>query len=220
MLPARIDGPCLIIGEGSQDEAFLRHLLQNRNILGYQVGFPSPEDSSSGGRGGFGKVLSGLRVRPDFKNIRAVVFVSDNDENPVASFSEINAQITEAGSFSVPTQPLNVVQTADHPDLVAFMLPSTNQIGCLETLCLPAALEAWPNLRPCIEEYSRCTDVGTWPKSKQSKMQLRCLFSAACKTDPNTSLVYAWSRNPPLIPLEHHSFDQLVEFLRAFRAHY
>jgi hypothetical protein len=159
-------------------------------------------------------------VRPDFKNIRAVVLVSDNDENPVTSFNEIKAQITEAGGFSIPTQPLNVVQTPDHPELVAFMLPSTDQIGCLETLCLPAALEAWPNLRPCIEEYSRCTDVGTWPKSKQSKMQLRCLFSAACKTDPNTSLVYAWSRSPPLIQLEHHSFDQLVEFLRAIRARY
>ena len=220
MLPAPIDGPCLIIGEGAQDEAFLRHLLQNRNILGYQVGFPSREDSRSGGRGGFGEVLSGLRVRPDFKNIRAVVLLSDNDENPDTSFNEVKAQINEAGGFSVPTQPLNVVQTPDHPDLVTVMLPWTDQIGCLETLCLPSTLEAWPNLRPCIEEYSRCTDVGTWPKSKQSKMQLRSIFSAACKTDPNTSLTYAWSRNPPLIPLGHHSFDQLADFLRTFKARY
>jgi uncharacterized protein DUF3226 len=220
LLPAPIDGPCLIIGEGVHDEAFLRHLLQNRNILGCQVGFPSRENSSSDGRGGFGEVLSGLRVRLDFKNIRVVILVSDNDEDPVASFSKIKAQITEAGGFSVPTKPLEVVGTADHPDLVTVMLPWTNQIGCLETLCLPATLEAWPNIEPCIEEYSRCTDIGTWPISKQSKMQLRCLFAAACKTDPNTSLTYAWSRNPPLIPLGHRSFDQLAEFLRTIRARY
>ena len=220
MLPARIDGPCLIIGEGAHDEAFLRHLLQNRNISGYQVGFPQPPDQSSGGRGGFGEVLSGLRVRPDFMNIRAIVLVSDNDEDPVTSFNKINAQIADAGHLSVPTQPLNVALTTDHPDLVTVMLPWADQIGCLETLCLPAALEAWPQLKPCVKEYSRCADVETWPKSKQSKMQLRCLFSAACKTDPNTPLTHAWSRNPPLIPLGHQSFDQLAKFLRTFRARY
>lgn len=220
MLPASINGPCLIIGEGSHDEAFLRHLLQDRDIQGYQVGFPEPPDQNSPGRGGFGSVLSGLRVRLDFKKIRVVVLVSDNDENPATSFNEIKAQITEAGSFSVPIQPLEVVLTADHPDLVAFMLPSTGQIGCLETLCLPAALDGWPTLRTCIEEYSRCVNIATWPKSKQSKMQLRCLFSAACIKDPNTSLAHAWSRNPPLIPLGHNSFDQLAEFLRTIRARY
>lgn len=220
MLPPSIDGPCLIIGEGAQDEAFLRHLLENRNIQGYQAGFPEPPSQSSAGRGGFGSILSGLRVRPDFKNIRVVVLVSDNDEDPAVSFNEVRAQITEAGSFSVPIQPLEVVQTANHPDLVVFMLPSTGQIGCLETLCLPAGLEKWSTLRPCIDEYSRCVDVGTWPKSKQSKMQLRSLFAAACKTDPNTSLVHAWNRNPPLIPLGHNSFDQLAGFLHTIRARY
>ena len=44
--------------------------------------------------------------------------------------------------------------------------------------------------------------ASNWVIAKLSKLRMRCYLSAACKSDPATSLQYAWSKKEILIPLD------------------
>jgi hypothetical protein len=74
----------------------------------------------------------------------------------------------------------------------------------------------WPALQECLDAFCECCGTDSWLESKRSKMRLRALIAAACASDPNTGLVYAWNRSEDLIPLEHSCFDQVTEFLASF----
>ncbi|MGI0015157.1 MAG: DUF3226 domain-containing protein [Nitrososphaera sp.] len=208
----------LILCEGQSDAAFLRHLIQERRLPDFEVKYP--KEGESGGRSAFGKRLDALRAEPGFERITAVLIMSDNDDDAEASFREIRTQIQWAG-YPAPEAPLQVARGNGFPAVVVLMLPGAGELGNLELLCLRAAYDRWPNLKNCLDEYCQCARTVEWPLNKQSKMRLRCLLSAVCEADPNTSLVYAWSdgKRGDLIPLDHQCFDQIAEFLRSIAAY-
>ena len=216
MLPTILQNPWLIICEGTGDVSFFRHLIQQRGLPPFDIGYPGKPETETGGRGGFGELLRALRVRRDFPQITAILVVSDSDEDPDGSFAEVRAQIASAGGYPVPAQPLNVATSAGFPAIVVMMLPWVGQAGNLETLCLPAMYERWPDQRNCLNAFSGCMATDGWPITRQSQMRLRSLIAGICLQDPNTSLTHAWSRNLDLIPLENSCFDQVADFLSTF----
>lgn len=160
-------------------------------------------------------MLRSLRVARGFGHLRTIVIVSDNDEVPDESFAEVQEQIAVAGGYPVPAHPLEIAPQVQYPSVVIVMLPWTGEPGNIETLCLPAIRDRWPDQAVCLDEFSKCTEASEWPVNRKSKMQLRSLISAVCRPDPNTSLTYAWSRSVELIPLNHASFDRVAGFFQA-----
>ncbi|MEW6245090.1 MAG: DUF3226 domain-containing protein [Nitrospirota bacterium] len=220
MVPRPLVGPCLIVGEGEDDEAFFRHLVEQRNLNGFQVAFPGKPESDTGGKKGFGQLLVALRVLEGFEKISGIVIVTDSDDDAGSAFAKLREQIESAETYPVPDRPFTIATRGGSPDIAVVLLPEADQPGNLETLCLGAALDKWFSLRPCVEDFVRCTNAESWPKSKLSKLQMRCFLSAACKSDPYTPLKWAWSRPETLIPLDHSAFDRITSFLNSFRANY
>jgi hypothetical protein len=205
----------LIVCEGAQDGAFFKHLLLKNGIEGYSWAFP--ERPLPGGRQGFPSILQAIKTQRGFDELEGIVIFSDNDLDPAASFAEVQALVAKAG-YGVPTHPYKWAKGGGLPDSCIGMIPRVDQPGDLELLCLEAAAEKWPNIVSCVEAFADCTEAQMWPINKKSKMKLRSLLSAVCKTDPNTGLQYLWSRGSAgeeyEIPLTHDCFSHIVKFLR------
>jgi hypothetical protein len=206
----------LILCEGQADASFIKHLIEERKLPGFDVFFPREPYTETGGVRGFKEMLEAFSIFHGFGTLRGMLIVSDNDDNPVNAFRSVSEAISSAEGYKAPNQPLEVVRTNAVPPLVVVMLPWKDQPGNLETLCLTSSYESYPTIRACLDQYVTCTGVNRWGLTKQSKMRMRCMLSSTCSNDPNTSLVHAWSRPEDLIPLNHPCFDQLAEFLQTF----
>ncbi|MFL5563430.1 MAG: DUF3226 domain-containing protein [Gemmatimonadaceae bacterium] len=209
-------GSVVVICEGQGDDSFVRHLVRRRNLGNISTAYPS---ASPGGRSGFTELLRALRLHTNFGGVNKVIVVSDNDTDCDASFVEVQRLIGSAGGYLVPPTPLAWTATRAGISVAIVMLPETGETGDLEILCLRAAKEQWPQIYDCVEGYVRCTSREMLAVNKLSKLMLRCLLSAVCVTDPNTSLVHLWSRGAPYeIDLTNPAFDALAMFLAAAAA--
>jgi len=158
-----------------------------------------------------------LRTLRGFETVAGIVIVSDNDTNPSESFKEVQEQIRTADGYGVPSKPEEWTRGKGTPPVTVYMLPRGDTEGDLEQLCLIAARDQWPEILSCADEFARCTGAANWTTNKRSKMLLRSVLSAVCRNDPNTSLVYLWSRGSAgadyEIQLTHRCFDEFVNFL-------
>ncbi len=96
------------------------------------------------------------------------------------------------------------------------MIPSKDEKGALETLCLQAAAKANPGAMKCVEEFFNCAKISDWTKTKQDKMKLRSLIAASYRKNPDLSLASLWKKNPDLIPLTDTAFDPIAKILLNF----
>ena len=215
-IPGNIKEPRLILCEGQGDASFIRHLIKERNLPPFDILYPAQPYTETGGVNGFREMLEALSLFHGFRTLKGILVLSDNDDNPANAFRSVSEQISSAEGYKAPSQPLEVVRTGSVLPLVVVMLPWKDLPGNLEQLCLISSCESYPAIRACLDEYVTCTDVNKWGPTKQSKMKMRCMLSSTCNSDPNTSLVYAWSRVENLIPLNHGCFDQIADFLRRF----
>jgi hypothetical protein len=207
--------PQIILCEGMGDKAFLEHLIEKRQIARFYVTFPNQASlSDPGGRDGFTRRLKALKLFSDFDKVTDLVVVSDNDDDPPGKFARVRELIGDAGGFSIPVRPGEMV--AGTPRVGVFMLPGTNVHGQLETLCLESCTGRWPAVAACVDRFVDCNPhVQTWSHNNQERMRMRALISSICGSDPYTGLPYAWSRAEDLIPLDHACFDPLATFLKS-----
>src|SRR5262249_16806426 len=148
------------------------------------------EGFDPGGRSGFESRLRGLRLQPGFDSVRGVVVVSDNDQNPNASFQEARSLIHNA-SFSSPNNPYAFAPGS--PPVAVILIPAQNVNGQLETLCLTAISSAWPTQFHCAQTFATCIGIGAWANpNKRERATLRALISHICQRDPNSSLTHLW----------------------------
>ena len=219
--PDTFDRPWLILCEGDGDRRFFNHLIGAHDIGNgqYDVHFPGKESDPSGGRGKFGIWLS-LRMETSQtfrENVKAVLIISDNDDDSVASFTEIQAGLRAAGGFGVPEQEHTVVQQPGYPAIVIFMIPP-GEHGNLETLCLRAAYRKWP-LKEALDVYVGATPANDWRLGKQSKMRMQALLAAICKKKPDTTFSWHWQQPEEYhVPVSDPCFSDVVDFLSNFEA--
>ncbi len=199
----------VIVCEGKADVAFFEHLIQKRGLPGFQV---LPAD----GKDGYERVSVALSAAPAFDGISGILVVGDNDLDPGAAFLNIQKQIRAAGGYGVPNGPGEAVKNGRFPAVVVMMIPFHERMGCLESLLIEAVYDVRPNLKSCVDAYVACTHAGAWNQVEQSKMKLQVLISGVCRSDPNTPVSYAWSRNENIIPLDRTCLDEIADFLARF----
>jgi hypothetical protein len=209
----------IILGEGQPDETFFDKLIKARNLGAFD--FRPPARGASYGNTGFQKRLEGLSTETGIEQCKAVIIVADNDSDPDESFQAVVRQLQAVGNWGVPSRPRESVKAGNLPPLSVLMLPWDGVRGSLDTLCFTAAATKRPPIATCVEAFVKCVKADGWNIEKLSKLRLRCLLSAACKDNPNTGLLYAWSKDKgrpgDLIPLEDKCFNEIADFLASFR---
>jgi hypothetical protein len=224
MIPKFLTETTLILCEGKGDEQFLKHLLEARNVTGFQIAYPEARKDAEGnviaggyGRGSFWYELDALKLVRGFESLRNIVIVTDSDNDPATAFHEVQEQVARAEGYDVPAalmQPSNRRQ--DNPPVIVKTIPGENEPGNLETLILHAVPDYFGAELACLAHYEQCTgNVGGWSIGKQSKMRLQCIVSAVCANDPTCGMSNLWSNaNRVFRPmLAHDCFNPLVNFL-------
>jgi len=213
-----IDCPKVILCEGSGDAAFLKHLIEVRQLPKFYLTYPTHNaPDKPGGRGGFTERLKALRLIRGFEKVTDVLVISDNDDSPKKNFQEVVKLIEAAPGYSAPKAPR--VSAEGNPRVTIFMLPADDTPGQLETLCLESCLSRWQELAGCLNAFITCSGhLAGWDQGKQEKMKMRTMIASICSSDPNTSLTHAWSKTEDIIPLVHDCFNDLSSFLQVFGA--
>lgn len=212
------EGPWILLCEGEGDKRFFDRLIHEKGIAPeFDVIFPARDERDSGGRPKFGGWLDRRRQDSESFNekVKAVLIVSDNDDNEAKSFELVQQQIQKAPGFPVPNAAQTVARAPGFPAIVILMIPM-NGPGNLETLCL-LATEMW-GLTDALNTFVAQTPANEWGPSKQSKMRLQTTLAAICKRKPDTNFAQSWCLGPRYrIPLDHSCFDPIENFLKNFR---
>jgi hypothetical protein len=212
--------PWLIVCEGESDKRFLNQLIQVRAIPNeFQVRCPGREPDNRGGRSKIGPWLDAARGATGWDNIYGVLLISDNDDNPAASFDEVRASLTAGQWKAIPAAERTVATGVDlYVDTVILMLPP-GQAGSLETLCLTAAYSKWQNIKIPLDTFVQAVGVNVWSANREAKMRLASLIAATCNARPDTGFVGHWWEDARYhVPLNEPVFDDLADFLRGFSA--
>lgn len=217
--------PRLIVCEGPSDEAFFRALINARQLPEFSIR-QTGESNAEGGGGitRFGDFLKGIPSWNGFYQLTDIILVADNDLTPRENFDNVCDQISSVDPYGgppqqypVPSRPLETV--AGPPNITVLMVPSENEPGVLETLCLTAAVVVAPDITACTDRFANCTSADIWENPNNlTKMKLRSLLTAQNERNPFIGLGMVWDQNTGLIPLNHQVFDPIVDFLGGFHA--
>lgn len=211
--------PWLILCEGESDKRFLHQLIAVRQIADdFQIRFPSRGKDNRGGRSKFGAWLDTAKDVGGWDNIRAVLLISDNDEDPQKSLEEVKTSLRDAAGFPVPSAERTVAKAVGFPRVVILMLPPGNK-GSLETLCLSAAYDKWPIVKTPLDALVSSVGTNKWSANKESKMRLQTIIASTCEGRPDAGFVgHWWESYQYHLPLGHKVFDDIAAFLTGFRA--
>jgi hypothetical protein len=204
-LPEKRYEPRLVICEGHSDSNLLAALLREHHLSGAQIHVAK-------GRDNFTPPLRGARVQ----GYKAVLVVSDNDDNPQASFDAVCTHLRSA-NYPVPAAPREMVTSAGNPSISILMIPWDGTQGAIETLCLPALEETYANKVACLDEFCRCTGVDPhWSATRRSEMRAECLLACTQTSEPKLGLGHFVSRGNCPLNFRHHCFENVTEALRQF----
>jgi hypothetical protein len=218
--PAAFDRrPWLILCEGETDKRFLDQLISNRALPDeFQIRFPSRGTDNRGGRSKFGPWLNAAQAVTGWSDIRAVLIISDNDDDPPTSFGEVRASLTAGKWPGIPSFERTIAKSPGYPHTVILMLPPAGQQGSLETLCLLAAYFKWQNIQAPLDAFVQSAGVNGWSANKEAKMRLQTVIAATCNARPDAGFAGHWREDVQYhIPLNHAVFNDLATFLRGFR---
>ncbi len=213
-----ISSKYVLICEGWHDEEFFLHLIRERGIApNFDV--RACENITAGYEGidSLTDALNALPAISGFQNVEAILIAADNDLDPAKAFTKISELI----KASLPQQPYAVPSTpftkaGTNPVVVVMMIPWLNVKGSLDTMCLEAAMKKAPAIASCVEKFAKCAKTNEWPITKQAKMKLRSLISAAYDKNPYLPPSWVWKNNTSLVPLSDPVFNQVASFLSNF----
>jgi len=205
-LPEKQTQPRLIICEGHSDHGVLLAVSRAFDLSGAQL-------HVARGRGNFSRPLRAARVQ----GYKAILLVSDNDDDPADSWKEVCAQIREAG-YEVPAGPrAAVVDQNGGPSLRVLMIPWDNVKGAIETLCLPAMESLFADKVKCVDEFCRCADIDKkWGDTPRSIARVECLLACTQERAPKIGLGHFVIKTTCSIDFNHDCFKRVGEALRVF----
>jgi hypothetical protein len=205
--------PRFLLCEGDDDKGFLEALIAGRNLPEFQV-CHAAECCNVGGKTGFTKALQGMEVLSGFRDLRALLFVADNDVVGT-TFAEVQKAITDNG-HTAPQIPTAVGQMAGKP-IAILMIPRHDLVGDLESLSLPAIHACWPKAQQCVDDFLKCSGADAWNRRASiSKARARAAAVGFYEPDPYKGIGHPF-RNGTL-SVQHQCFDQIADFLRGFDA--
>lgn len=218
-----VSSPNLVICEGSADQQFLQNLIRVHRIAGFQVEFARPDPSDpTGGHSKFRSFLQSLALPLGGTNpLENIILVSDNDQNPTASFRNICKQISDSGLFNAPSRPLRRARKHRKSGIALFvmMIPWSGESGALEHVTSRALNNTYPDAKRCAESYYQCMDIQNVTDNKRAKILAQCMVTTLSRDDPNCGVSYMWrSKNGFQHLLRHRTFNRIVRFLQRLSA--
>lgn len=199
--------------EGDDDKAVLEALIAHRHLPDFQICHSAEcNPQKAGGKTGFSGAIKGMEALSGFRDLRALLIVTDND-NLQTSFADAQRAFTDNG-HKAPANPNAVGNMLGKPAAI-LMIPSHNTVGDLETLCLPAVHAKWPTAEHCVTAFLQCTGANAWAKrSSLSKARVRSAAIGFYEADPYKGIGHLF-RNGTL-SADHACFDGIANFLRNF----
>jgi len=204
-----------ILCEGEDDKGFLETIIKERGIPEFQVCHAAECNSEkTGGKDGFAKALPGFEATTGFSDVlKALLIVTDNDEL-VTSFHRIQQMLTDIKECFPPETVKHIGKIAGKP-LAVLMIPSAEDEGNLETLCLPEIHNKWPAAKKCVSAFMECTGADKWAKKGSvHKTRARSAVVGFHQNDPYRGIGYLF-RSVTLSTL-NPCFHGVAEFLQNF----
>jgi hypothetical protein len=209
--------PRLLLCEGPDDKGFLEALIREHHLPQFQIchaaEFKGKDDQPpTGGKNGFRGCLDGADVLRGFDDLKAILIVTDNDSDSalrdlrriMRDVCDIPQDVTEIGSFC--GKPLAV-----------YLIPSANEIGDLESYCLPEIHRVWPNAEKQVTAFLTETKALAWEKlSSIRKAKARAAIVSNYQPDPYHGIGVLFRKG--YFQCKNQRFDELVNFLRDFDA--
>jgi hypothetical protein len=204
--PEKRTEPRLIICEGHSDHGVLLAISRVLNLSGAQL-------HVARGRGNFSNSLRGARLQ----GYKAVLLVSDNDDDPDNAWSEVCSQIRDA-DYEPPKGPREVVlDDKGGPSLRVLMIPWDKEKGAIEMLCLPALEALFADKVKCVNEFCNCTEIDkNWGVTARSIARVECILACTHETEPKIGLGHFVIRTKCPLDFKHDCFKRIGESLRTF----
>jgi hypothetical protein len=213
--------PRFALCEGNEDAALVRALAESipRNIKQFDVS-PVNDLCDKKGKDGFEDAIIGSDALTGFDAVDDVIIISDNDDDPVASFRSVRAHLKKAidessvqRAWALPDAP--GVRVAGSPSVSIWMWPRANVPGCLETVLWEIVQRKYAVQAACVEAALRCSGANLWAVSKRDKARIRCFMSLMVKKNPAMTLSLLWRDQPQLFPVNSKEFTPVARFLAA-----
>ena len=208
--PSRFDNPIYVLCEGPADVSLVRRVIERENLEGFSVRYAKGYER-------FSQRVSGLKVSRDWRKLRSLLIIGDNDTDPLSRWQNAHDALTSEG-LPAPDNHGEIVGGIVSTGI--FMLPRANADGTLETLLVEAILREHPLLESCLQQLDECpvTECDQWDAVKRAKMQFQTAVAITCRDDPSASARYIWSKTHNPVPIASPVFDELAQFLRRARA--
>lgn len=207
--------PRMILCEGPEDVCFFNALIQERGIGPFHIEHTGETRGDRGGNSKFGEKLRTLRFNRTFKCVQKILLVTDSDEDSAAAFTSAQNQVRASG-FVPPVQ--EGLTGPGFPAICIITMPRGGP-GNLETCLLDAARVPDPMIAAFAEHFVNNVAIGAeWTQPKKDKLLVRTLVSGGWPRDPgiNIAPMFRDRLARRRIPLEHQSFNPLVDFLQGF----
>ena len=202
----RFDEPIYVICEGRADAALICRLVRREGLTGFSVNY-------TGGYQHFAARVAALRTSSDWKKLKRLVIVGDNDLRPRHRLNNARRALLNE-ELVAPDAPSTIVNGS--PSTAIYMLPRANEPGALESLLMEAVLRERPGLGECLRTLDECaaTDCRDWDAVKRAKMRFHTAVAVTCHDDPSAAATYIWSKRHKPASIESTVFNDLAEFLR------
>lgn len=198
--PIQIDRPKLLIGEGSEDQRFLKAFLKFLGIGDIQV-------EQYRGKSNLSIYLKTLKVVPGFSSLTSLAITRDADDRASSAFQSVCDSLKSHG-YSVPREVEQI--ESGTPSVSIFIFPDGANPGMLEDLCLLSVRD--DPVMTCVDRYFQCVQQQA---SRQPNNRAKAKIHAflASQIEPDRRLAEAaekglWDWNSP-------AFDRLKQFLQT-----
>jgi hypothetical protein len=194
----------LLIGEGKDEELFLKALLQ-------QLGLDDIQVLGIGGKDRFRAQLKALKHDTAWRHVSSVGIVRDADNNPGAALQSV-CDALRAAELPVPTRVMNPAKKDGNPTIRIMIIPSISKDGALEDLCLNSVAHDPATI--CVEQYFQClVERGVPGPKKGERSKARTRVFIASKEDPTLALGIAAQKG--YWPLDSSVFDNVKRFIES-----
>lgn len=204
--------PRLLVCEGDADKLFFGRFIAQRGLPRFHIRSAKSKDK-------IGQAIQAYKIeaKSNFPNIRDVLVVADNDDNPDDRFSRVCDQIRYAlGSRAVPSAPRQTVQSS--PRCTVLMIPSDNEHGALESILKEPTRCNDSLIAGHVDTFLDLVHAERWQsQTRWDKAWLRSNLAVRHKK-PFIELMDVFKEEEDRRPISfnHQSLDWLGQFLSQF----
>lgn len=194
----RFERPYLILVEGADDQAIISELISMEGLENFQV-------HDMNGKDQWQRRLGVISKAPEFiSNVVALGLVKDADALPSGAWDSCRFALERSG-LPVPKAP--VVTASGKPSTAVLIVPSLNDSGAIEELCLKSFDE---DRMRCVENYFDCL-ASKYPTTKRTSKGLVQAYLGGLE-EPLRDLTLAAAKRK--IDLNHSCFDDARQLLQ------